>query len=70
MTYPTDKPSSLSKMVAMVKEQLITPEDTILLAESFSGLVALTLLEQCSIPLLGVIFCAAFAETPRPFRLN
>lgn len=70
LTYPTDRPSSLSEMVAMVKEQLLNPENTILLAESFSGLVALTFLEQCSIPLRGVIFCAAFAESPRPFLLK
>lgn len=70
LPYPTERPSSLSEMVAMVKEQLIIPEDTILLAEYFSGLVALTLLEQCSIPLRGVIFCAAPAESPRPFLLK
>ena len=57
-------------MVAMLKEKLINPEDTILLAESFSGLVALTLLSQFTPPLRGVIFCAAFAESPRPFLLK
>ncbi|MDH3503738.1 MAG: hypothetical protein OEZ41_13170 [Nitrospirota bacterium] len=70
IAYPKDRPSSMPEMAEIVKEQLSTPEDTILLAESFSGLVALTILEQCAIPLRGIIFCAAFAESPRPFLLN
>ncbi len=57
-------------MAEIVNEQLRAPEDTILLAESFSGLVALTLLEQYAIPLRGIIFCAAFAESPRHFLLK
>ncbi len=35
LPYPTERPSSLRKWAAMVKEQLIIPEDTILLAEYF-----------------------------------
>ncbi|WP_447964221.1 hypothetical protein [Nitrospira sp. Ecomares 2.1] len=57
-------------MAEIVKDQLSAPEDTIVLAESFSGLVALTLLEQYAIPLRGIIFCATFAESPRPFLLK
>lgn len=70
IVYSKDRFSSLQEMAEIVKEQLSAPEDTILLAESFSGLVALTLLEQYAIPLRGIIFCAAFAESPRPFLVK
>ncbi|MCA9500752.1 MAG: hypothetical protein MRJ67_13710 [Nitrospirales bacterium] len=54
----------------MVKEKLIIPEGTILLAESFSGLVALTLLEQCSIPLRGVFSAQPLPNLHAHFCLN
>jgi pimeloyl-ACP methyl ester carboxylesterase len=44
--------------------------EIILLAESFSGLVALTLLAQDHAPIKGVIFCAAFASSPRPWLVH
>lgn len=70
IAYPKDSFFSLQEMAEIIKEQLSAPEDTIVLAKSFSGLVALTLLEQYAIPLRGIIFCAAFAESPRPFLLK
>ena len=42
----------------------------ILVAESFSGLVALTLLMNAQARFRGVIFVGAFAEPPRPLLLR
>jgi pimeloyl-ACP methyl ester carboxylesterase len=46
------------------------PPKAVLLAESFSGLVALTLLANGPARIAGVIFVGAFAEPPRPLLLR
>lgn len=68
VAYP-DKALRLNEYAQRVARRLpATP--SVLLAESFSGLVALSLLAQHSSRIRGVIFCAAFAEPPRPFLLR
>lgn len=68
VTYPADKTLSLAEHAHIVTRR-IDGTPTILLAESFSGLVALTLLNMPSHRVAGVIFCASFAEPPRPLLL-
>jgi pimeloyl-[acyl-carrier protein] methyl ester esterase len=48
----------------------LPPGQSVVLAESFSGLVALTLLTEAATRIRGVIFVGAFAEPPRPFLLR
>ncbi|WGZ94346.1 MAG: alpha/beta hydrolase [Candidatus Thiothrix putei] len=67
--YPPDQCQSVQILAAKVREQVAFDTDTVLLAESFSGLVAMELLRQ-GIALHSVIFCASFASAPRPWLLQ
>ncbi len=67
--YPPDQCQSVQTLAAQVRGQVAFDTDTVLLAESFSGLVAMELLRQ-HIPLHSVIFCASFASAPRPWLLK
>jgi pimeloyl-ACP methyl ester carboxylesterase len=69
VAYPTSEALALPELAALVARQL-PAEGTVLLAESFSGLVALTLLMHAPARVRGVIFVGAFAEPPRPFLLR
>lgn len=67
--YPPAAPMDLSQLAALVLRQL-PAEKVVLLAESFSGLVALELLASAAARVRGVIFVGAFAEPPRPLLLR
>lgn len=69
VAYPADRPLALSDLAALVLRQL-PQHKAWLLAESFSGLVALTLLRDAPSRIGGVIFVGAFAEPPRPLLLR
>lgn len=66
VAYPTGKPLRLGEYADLVARAL-PGQRSVLLAESFSGLVALTLLMRIDNAVSGVIFCGGFAEPPRPF---
>jgi pimeloyl-[acyl-carrier protein] methyl ester esterase len=69
VSYPNDKPLSLDEHARWVIRQL--PADkVVLLAESFSGLVALRVLTEAQSRVAAVLFVGAFAEPPRPFLLR
>lgn len=67
--YPPHQPLGLAELASLVLKRL-PPEKVILLAESFSGLVALTLLANAPSRFRGVILVGAFAEPPRPMLLR
>ena len=67
--YPPDQCLSVEALAAQVRAQVAFDTDTVLLAESFSGLIAVELLRQ-GIPLHRVIFCASFASAPHPWLLK
>lgn len=69
IVYPPDQLQSLNEYAEFVKDRL-PPGRIVLLAESFSGPVALTLLQALDKAVETVIFCASFAEPPRPFLLR
>lgn len=69
IVYPPDQLLSLSEYALLVEHQL-PPGRIVLLAESFSGPVALTLLSKLKKAVETVIFCASFAEPPRPLLLQ
>lgn len=69
ITYPGDKDLSLEDHADFVAARL-TGEDTILVAESFSGLVALMLLHQRPASVKGVVFSATFGEPLHPFLIR
>jgi pimeloyl-[acyl-carrier protein] methyl ester esterase len=67
--YPADQSLDLGELAALVLRQLPSSK-AVLLAESFSGLVALALLVNAPSRIQGVIFVGAFAEPPRPLLLR
>ena len=67
--YPPAQPLALADLASFVTKKL-PPEKVILLAESFSGLVALALLVSAPSRFRGVVFVGAFAEPPRPLLLR
>lgn len=69
IAYPSDKPLSVEACAQFVANQLPTGR-IVLLAESFSGLVALALLTWGTPSIEAVVFCGAFAEPPRRWLLR
>lgn len=68
ISYQPDACISIEELALFVESKL--PEgEFVLLAESFSGLVALQLIPKVSSRLKGIIFVGAFASSPRPFLL-
>ena len=61
ITYPADETLSLAEYAGFVRGQL-PGNDVVLVAESFSGLVALMLLHDLPGNVKGVVFSATFAE--------
>lgn len=64
ITYPDGGALSLAEHAGFVRE-LLPRNDVVLVAESFSGLVALMLLHDPPGQVKGVVFSAAFAEPLR-----
>ena len=69
IAYPANDPRDLPALAALVLRELPQGKP-LLLAESFSGLVALELLKNAPGRIGGAIFVGAFAEPPRPFLLR
>lgn len=69
VVYPPAKRWSVNEHAQFVANRL--PQGRIvLLAESFSGLVALALLASSVTSVEAIVFCASFAEPPRPWLLG
>lgn len=68
--FPTDKPFSLQEHVDFARRLLPAGKPFVLLAESFSGPIALQLLADAPENLVGVIFVATFDRYPKPFLLD
>jgi len=68
--YPCDKVMSFQDHVRFARAHLPDETPFVLLAESFSGPVALQLLAAPPGNLLGVIFVATFGRYPKPFLLD
>ena len=62
--YPADRLLSFEETVACAYDQ-IKGEQDILLAESFSGPVAISLVASGRLKVKGLILCATFAKAPR-----
>lgn len=69
--YPTTQPFSYSQLSDYVAHQLPHNQELVLLAESFSGPVAIELLKITPLKKIkGVIFCATFAQAPSSLLLT
>ena len=68
--YPANRMMSFQEHVDFARKQLPQKKPCVLLAESFSGPVALQLLAEPPKNLVGVIFVSTFAHHPSPFILD
>ncbi len=69
--YPTDRLLSFEEMVCSAKRQFHSHQKgAIILAESFSGLVAIALVGSRQIEAKCLILCSTFARSPRPVLLR
>ena len=64
ISYPSSSRCCLDDLAQMAEDKVPDPQNSIILAESFSGLVALMLLEKLSVHPRGIIFGMCFVEPP------
>jgi pimeloyl-ACP methyl ester carboxylesterase len=71
ITYPNeDKPLSYLQLVDHAAEKVPDDRPVVILAESFSGPIAINLLGRGLPNVKGAVFCATFAQPPHPFLLD
>jgi len=64
ISYPTEGPQSYERLAIFAAEKLPLNEDCFLLAESFSGPIAIEIASRMPSGLQGIIFAASFAAAP------
>ena len=64
--YPTDKLLSFEETVECAAEQIPAGNPPIVIAESFSGPVAIQMIGSGRVQAKALILCATFAKSPRP----
>jgi pimeloyl-[acyl-carrier protein] methyl ester esterase len=65
--YPPDRPLGYAELESLVRESLPQTEPYVLLAESFSGPIAIRLAANPPTGLAGLILCGTFAKNPFPW---
>ena len=65
--YPTTEPWGYTELKAFARSALPNEEPFVILGESFSGPIAISLANSCSTQLKGIILCCSFARNPHPF---
>jgi pimeloyl-ACP methyl ester carboxylesterase len=68
--YPSDRPLTFEQTLRCAEAQIPGDPDVVLVAESFSGLVAASLLGSGRIGARALVLCAAFARSPRPILFS
>jgi pimeloyl-ACP methyl ester carboxylesterase len=68
--YPTDQKLSFAELVQCAYEQLPRNKPLILIAESFSGPITISLAASFPSNIKGIVFCATFMKFGRPFLLG
>jgi pimeloyl-ACP methyl ester carboxylesterase len=67
VSYPSTEPLRYAELVALVRELLPANRPYVLLGESFSGPIAVTLAAERPDGLIGLILCASFVSNPIPW---
>lgn len=65
-SYPTDTPLGYAELTAVARSFLPPDQPFFLLAESFSGPIAISIAQSSPPGLLGVALCCSFARNPLP----
>ena len=68
--YPTDRECSIEKLADIARAAIPADAPAVIVAESFSGLVACELLKRRPAGVRGVVFVAAFLAPPRPLLMR
>ena len=67
--YPTDQKLSFGELVQCAHEQLPRNKPLVLIAESFSGPIAIGLAASFPSHIKGIVFCATFIKFARPLLI-
>lgn len=67
VNYPTTEPFGYSELEEFARKELPTDSPFMILGESFSGPIAISLAASCQSQLKGLILCSTFVCNPRPF---
>ncbi|TET38484.1 MAG: alpha/beta hydrolase [Planctomycetota bacterium] len=71
ISYPSeDKPLSYQQLISHAEGKIPRDRPIVILAESFSGPIAINLLGRGMPNVKGAVFCATFARPPYPFLLE
>lgn len=65
--YPRTEPLGYPELEAIARSALPHDGPFVILGESFSGPIAVSLAASCSSRLKGLVLCASFVRNPRPF---
>lgn len=64
VSYPLQPPLGYAELLSLVEAEAAESDDFVVVAESFSGPLALMLADRCPKNLRGVILCATFIRSP------
>src|SRR5271156_4405504 len=67
LEYPPDQPLGYAELESLVRQELPQDEPYVLLAESFSGPIAIRVAADPPPGLAGLILCGTFARNPFPW---
>jgi hypothetical protein len=70
VSYPPDRKLSYMELVQCAYDRLPQNKPLVLIAESFSGPIAITLARSFFLRIKGIVFCATFMKYDRPFLLR
>ena len=66
VTYPNDRPMDYAGHEAVARASLPIDRPFVLLGESYSGPIAISLAATAPPGLIGLVLCCSFARNPRP----
>ena len=67
VSYPADPPQNYSDLEAVARSFLPINKPFVILCESFSGPIAISIAASCPQGLMGLILCCSFARNPLPW---
>lgn len=66
VSYPATEPLDYAELEAIARSALPAEGSFVILGESFSGPIAVSLAASCSAQLKGLVLCCTFVRNPRP----
>ena len=66
VTYPNDRPMDYAGHEAVARASLPIDRPFVLLGESYSGPIAISIAASAPPGLIGLVLCCSFARNPRP----